>query len=350
MVELTQQPTPEADIADEVLPDRFMPTSGEDPLQCNVPMPHRAVYYPFGFATEVVTNNGSVLPIVEDLWGAQRKLHDRPMIRVRILVSEGGSPDCPPPPVPRAQGTLFTVVADAHNHALCDLNRGVSVIWIKRAALQYPSYLQYHFIETSASLFISTVYTSALHAGCVSRHGHGMLLTGNSGAGKSTLSYACARAGWTFTSDDGSFLLHDSDQPRVIGNCRMARFRPHAKELFPELQKYDLTPRPAGKPSIEIPTSELGLITAEVATVHSVILLNRQHAAVTELLPLPRSFAIQRFRAALGAYPEEVRGPQIAALQKLSAVDVYELRYWDLPSAIARLDRLARGVETPAPR
>jgi hypothetical protein len=169
-----------------------------------------------------------------------------------------------------------------------------------------------------------------------------MLLSADSGVGKSSLSYACARAGWTFTSDDGSFLVRGGDQPCVVGNCRKVRFRPSAKELFPEIQGRDLTPRVQGKPSIEVPTSELGLITAEQATIRSVIFLNRQPSAVAELLPLPRGSAIQRLRDSLGPFPIEIREQQAAALQQLSEVDAYELQYRDFQPAIERLDLLAR--------
>jgi hypothetical protein len=243
----------------------------------------------------------------------------------------------------RAQRNLLSVVADAHNHAVCDLTNGFSLVWLSYAALQHPKYLRYHFIETAATIVIATCYTTPLHAACVSRYGHGMLLSADSGVGKSSLSYACARAGWTFTSDDGSYLVSGGDQPpRVVGNCRQVRFRPSAKELFPEIHGRDLTPRLQGKPSIEIPTSELGLITAEQATIRSVVFLNRQPSAVAELVALPRGAAAQRFLDSLGPYPIEVLEQQAKAVQQFSTVDAYELRYRDLQPAIDRLDLLAR--------
>jgi hypothetical protein len=342
MVELSYKPSPDADIVIEPVPDHLMPEAAEGALGRKVPLVYRAIYYVFGFAVEVLTNDEAVLPIVGELWGRGRQLHPNPMLQVRIIVSEGGPTECPPAPVIRAQRTLLTVVADAHNHATCDLKDSFSVIWLTQAALKHPDYLRLYFIETATAVLITTSYATALHAACVSRHGHGMLLAGSSGAGKSTLSYACARAGWTFTSDDGSLLLRDGDGPRVFGNCGQVRFRPTAKDLFPELQGYDLTPRIQGKPSIEIPTSELGLITAEFATVNSIVLLNRQPSAAAELISLPRSFSIEHFRAGLAGFPIEVQKVQVGALRQLSSVDVYELRYSDLQPAIDRLDLLVR--------
>jgi hypothetical protein len=346
MIDLSQKPKPAATTPAVPVLDLSMGARDSDPLLCKVLLPYRAVFYPLGFAVEVITNEEAVLAIVARCWGGLHQLHTNPMLQVRIIVSEGGSAECPPAPVLRAQHNLLSVVADAYNHAVCDLTQGLSLVWLNYAALQHPKYLCYHFIETAALVLINTSYAIPIHAACVSRYGHGMLLTADSGVGKSTLSYACARTGWTFISDDGSYLLCNGDRPRVVGNCRQVRFRPSAKELFPELHGRDLTPRIKGKPSIEIPTSELQLITAEQATIHSIILLNRHPSAVTELVPLPRGIASQHFSAVLNQYPTEVvRESQTAGLQQLSEVDVYELRYWDLQPAIDCLELLARSSE-----
>ena len=345
MIELSQKPA-----LDKVVPisalDVPVPAPGDAGVVLALPLPYRATFYPLGFAVEVLTNEEAVLALVEECWGGFQMRHSVPPLQVRIEVREGGSSECPPAPTLRVQRNLMSIVADAHNHAICDIKHGFSLIWLNYAALRHRRYLYFHFIETAAHILITTSRTTPIHAACVSRFGHGMLLTADSGVGKSTLSYACAKAGWTFTSDDGSFLLHDSDRPRVIGNCRQVRFRPTAKELFSELHGRDLTPRIQGKPSIEIPTAELGLATSEHAAIHSVIFLNRKPSAEAELVRLQRGAAVQRFQDALNQYPhEDFRELQTAALLQLSSVDTYELRYSDLHPAIDLLDRLARSTE-----
>jgi hypothetical protein len=345
MIELSQNPSFDADIPLTPAPDLSPEPPPNEKVILDLPLPYRAMFYPLGFAVEVVTNEEAVLAIVDENWGSLRQLHANPALQVRVEVREGGSPGCPPAPILRAQRNLFTIVADAHNHAVCDLMHDVSLVWLSSAALQHPKYLYYHFIESAAWLPITARHTTTIHAACVSRYGHGMLLSGESGAGKSSLAYACAKAGWTYTSDDGSFLVRGADGPRVVGDCRKIRFRPSAKELFPELHGRDLTPRVQGKPSIEVPTSELRLITAEEATIHSIVFLNRQPSAVAELLPLPPGTAIQRFGDFLNI--DEVRDLQLANLQRLASIDAYELCYRDLQPAIDRLDLLARRLGTP---
>lgn len=316
--------------------------SEADPLLCNVPLPLRAIFYPLGFAVEIITNEQAVLDAANESWGHFRQRHTRPTLQFRIGIAEGGSANCPPAPLVRAQRHLISMVADPHNQAICDLKGGFAFAWLNYSTLKHRSYLRYHFIEAVALLLISTSYVTAIHAACVSRYGMGMLLCGDSGAGKSSLAYACARAGWTYTSDDGSYLLRDANPPRVIGNSHQVRFRPTAKNLFPELHGRSITPRAEGKPSIEVPISNFpGIITADEAQVHCIIFLNRQSSSIAELVPFSKTLATQRFHQSL--YPvEEIRQFQESALQQLLATEIYELRYRDLHHAVNRLELLAR--------
>jgi hypothetical protein len=172
-----------------------------------------------------------------------------------------------------------------------------------------------------------------------------MLLCGESGAGKSTLSYACARAGWTYTSDDASYMLHDTMPPRIIGNAHQVRFRPAAKMLFPELEGYGLTPRAEGKPSIEVPIARIlpGAVTSEESPVHFLIFLKREPSAYAELTPISNDEALEHLHSAryLSEEMQEVKRRQLRQLAHLPA---YELRYRDLQPAIECLDKLAKSA------
>ena len=168
-------------------------------------------------------------------------------------------------------------------------------------------------------------------------------LAGESGSGKSTLAYACARAGWTFTSDDASYLLWESADLDVRGNSHQVRFRPSARELFPELQGRSLTPRAAGKPSIEVFTAELpGIVTAKESQVHYIVLLNRRISSPVELTPLTREEMLPQLDGSLFA-EEWTPHPRAKLLERLCAANMYELRYSDFEGAIGLLERLVRG-------
>ena len=133
-------------------------------------------------------------------------------------------------------------------------------------------------------------YATPVHAGCVAFNGRGMLLCGESGAGKSSLSYACARAGWTYVADDVELSCCNESKDRLVtGNCHQVRFRPSAAELFPEVEGREITPRAAGKPSIELPTAPMpGMTCAPTAQVDFWFFSTGTRPALRNLCPIAR--------------------------------------------------------------
>jgi len=313
------------------------------PLLARQEFAHRRTFYPLGFAVEIETNSIEILVAASESWREDVSVSTDPPLRIRLGVTQTYSSNCPPAPVPRADGHLLSIIADAANFAVCDLLQGVAFGWVSEATLKNQLYFRYHFLEAIALSLVSASRASPLHAACVSFEGQGVLFCGSSGAGKSTLAYACARAGWTFTSDDASYLLWESADLDIRGNAHQVRFRPSAGELFPELQGRGLTPRAAGKPSIEVSTAELkGIVTAKDSRVRYIVLLNRGISYQVELKPLTRDEMLPHLGGSLFA-EEWAPHPRAKILERLCAASMYELRYSDFEDAIKLLERLVRG-------
>jgi hypothetical protein len=304
-------------------------------------LPFHATFYPLGFPTVVRTNSEGVLKQYEEMWGKFARQHDTEPLRVEVQVVESSATACPPEPTHRYMQPLLMCVADADNYSMVDLECCQTKIVISRAALRHRLYAQYFILGTPACC-VATRYTTPVHAGCVALDGRGLLLCGDSGAGKSSLSYACARAGWTYVSDDGSFLLNGGTKRLVAGDCHKVRFRPSAAELFPEIAELEVTPRAAGKPSIELPTAGMTHITtAETTRVDFIVFLNRRTSSPPQLVPYRRDVARHFMRQTLYG-PAELLAVQYRAIERLLTADVFELRYTDLDWAVDRLRTLAR--------
>src|ERR1700761_439865 len=316
----------------------------QDSLLCDMELPLRRIFYPLGFAVEVLTNHPEVLEAADDSFGHNHLARRSERLVVRVGVTGSSGIGCPPVPVRREYNHLYSMVADTENQALLDLRTGANFVWLNERALQSRLYLRHNFIEKVVYLLLGASVVTDLHAGCVSRNGKGILLCGDSGAGKSTLSYACARAGWTYPSDDTSYLINDSSVPRVIGHAHRVRFRPAAKALFPELEPREITPRMEGKASIEVSVSELPpMATAPEATVSSVVYLNRYPAAKGTLVPLRQGSATERMSNELYS-AGDIRTKHEKILEKLTDVPTFELQYCSLEQAIGQLDRLAASL------
>lgn len=301
----------------------------------------KAVFYPYGFPAEVRTNSDLVLNLYEELWGRFEQQHDTEPIQCHVQLVESDSVECPPAPTYRLMQPLMICVADVDNYGVVDLEACRIKITISRAAVRYPLYAQYFLLGTPGCC-VATRYSTPVHAGCVALDGRGVLLCGDSGAGKSTLSYACARAGWTYVADDGSFLLNGGTERKVTGESYKVRFRPSAVELFPELEGLDITPRAAGKPSIELTTAPMiQFVRAQTTRVDFLVFLNRSAGGPPQLVPYRRDVARQFLRQTLYGTAETL-AVQYAAIERLLAAEVFELRYSDLNWAVDRLQALVR--------
>jgi hypothetical protein len=303
---------------------------------------HREMFFPLGFPTELRTNSPEILSQARNLWPILEKQFDTEPIRLDVHVVESGSTECPPAPVFRFMYPLLVSVADTNNYRIGHLDRNTTQITISRATERHRSYLGYFFLGFAPHDHIESRYTAPVHAGCVARNGRGVLLCGDSGAGKSSLSYACARAGWTYVSDDASDLLIEGNDRLVIGNCHQMRFRPSAVDLFPELQDLEVTPRAVGKPSIELPTGPMpGITCALSAQVDFLVFLNRRVPGPPELVPYRKDVARCYMRQVLFGSAESLAA-QYSALERLLTARVFELRYSDLDWAVDRLETLVR--------
>ena len=231
----------------------------------------------------------------------------------------------------------MSIVADHENFAVCDYTRHFAFCRLNEAAAGDPSFAGYYFLEAIANFTLTQLYLTPVHAACVARKGQGVLLSGASGAGKTTLAYFCAKKGWTYVSDNESWLVRAGGR-MLLGNPRRIRFRESAAELFPELKGQRAAPHPNGKMSIEVNPD--GLETAYQCGVERVVFLARQPGGRTTLRPVRNGDALEYFLAELPVYEDWVREEQQISLNRIAELNPVELRYGDLESAWRALESL----------
>jgi hypothetical protein len=312
-----------------------------DTVYANVTFPLVQTFYPLGFPVEISTNSQAILEMAAESWGAFHQDFSIPPVRIQVGVVEGKGSACPRAPTCRVQKHLFSFVADQENFGIIDLNESFASVWLADHVIQYRKYLRYHFLECAAICQIATRYATGIHAACVVRNGIGVLLCGDSGAGKSTLSYACAKAGWTYVTDDSSFLVHGQNELLVTGNCHQVRFRPATASIYPEINGREIVQRTEiGKPSIELVPSLQGLGSSQTAKVQFLVFLNRRDGINAFLRPFSREVARAFLRQGRFS-PPDILFTQYAAIDRLLNTEVLELRYTDLAWALDRLAELA---------
>ena len=317
-----------------------------DPLSREVQFRHGALFFPYGFPVRIHTNHPLILRAAEDSWSLHKQQYqeDRSLeVNVGILYGEENG-DLPlSPPVVRAMRHLLTITGNARNSAICDFETGYAHAWLTTSMLADLPALRFFYLDAMVYSLVCERYLTGIHASCVALHGRGVLLCGDSQAGKSTLAYACARRGFTYVSDDGSFLLRSASDRMVIGNPYSIRFRPSAVKLFPELSEFEPALRANGKMSLDIPTSRLPI--AQVSTqsnVCAVLFLDRRDNAEVEVLPFSREDAMQRFEAVLVYGRDASIAEQRVSLRRVLEEKVLRMIYSDLASAVDAIESVLR--------
>jgi hypothetical protein len=322
-----------------------------DPFHVSVPLRRRATYYPMGFPVEFESNSPEILQIAEETWGHwPRRFNTKPIVIRCVMEPAVEDRPFPPPPTLRVQGNLLTITADAENFAACDLERGFACAWFTPATLADRPYFRYLFLDCMVYALLECLHLLSIHAACVLRNGCGVLLAGESGAGKSSLSYACARRGWTFVTDDQSALVRFLNERTVLGDSRHFRFRESAGDLFPEFRGMRATSqRPSsGKPTVEVMTEMLPAIqTALESPVTFIVFLNRgsDPRRPTRLDPFDDEAEAGR-RLFYDIWPHDLfsHGVRLEALKRLLDQPMFELHYCRLDAAVDTLNELVDGI------
>lgn len=309
----------------------------QDPLGIDYELPLRGTFHPVGFELQIATNSRDVLDAAEESWGHYRsRVHPGEPLKFRVVVQDRGV--LCGETSHRAQGHLYSVVSDRDNFASLDLASLGASVFVSRATAQDHPRLRWYFLESLAYMLLAQRQVVPVHAGCVGREGRAVLLCGPTQAGKSTLAYACARAGWTYISDDAVFLIPGCGR-KVVGRHRHVRFRLDAPRLFPELARFVSTERPNGKVSIEVPLEHLPEISsATSAEAACAVVLHRGNDGEPQAIPADELAAV--LLRDMPSYGPEVNAIHEQAVAQVARVPAYRLHYQDLDAAIARLGRL----------
>jgi hypothetical protein len=308
--------------------------------------PIRARFYPLGFPLDLETNSEEVILAAKQGWGRFTQRFEEIPVRLCLGVSEHEAEiQHAPEPQTVSQEHLITSLWDQFTFVVCDLRSGFAFGRLpKKVAADHP-FLRYRFLQGSAMKMLVHRFLAPVHGAFVARNGVGILLCGDSFAGKSTLAYACARAGWTYLTDDGTFLVRSRMDRYAVANPYYAHLREDAPALFPELKGHALAVRPNGKIGIEVSTTALAITTAEASSIEHVVFLNRSAGARAHLVSHSKEAALEWCEQHICYGEAAVRAEQRQTLQRLLGAGLCEMRYSGLDDAVACLENLTNERE-----
>jgi hypothetical protein len=257
----------------------------------------------------------------------------------RVVVEAAG--DLAREPRFRKQLHLLSFVSDANNFATGDSLTLSATFHLSAATAANHVWLRWFYLESMAYMLLTQRYVVSLHAACVARDGAGILICGKSGCGKSTLSFACARAGFTYVSDDCTWLLLDSEDRLAVGKPHQFRFRHDVARHFPELAGHVATGHPNGKRSIEVPASLFPAVrTLRRCSIHSLVFLDRESDGPVQMERIRPEDAVTALLADLPSYGDEVNARHEKTIHHLATLPAWHLRYRALDDAVRLLNDL----------
>ena len=310
-----------------------------DPFSYTVPLPLITTVNAHGFPMRVITNSPDVIQTTEESWAGYPLLFSDHSLEFRVVVSDDQQAKRPSNIFTRAQKHLITIVSNEDDFAVGDLDRGIASFWICPASARDHEFFRNYYLYNLMYMMLWHARMAMVHAACVARNGRGVLLCGESGAGKSCLSFACARRGWSFITDDGVSLVRGSKERMVVGTPRDMHFRPSAVEVLPELEGHLTLIKPWGKLLFKPSSNELPDFRRELYTnAHAIVFLNRAAGGPARLLPVSSEDAFQRLDRELPIM--EPIEEQRASLRYLVDAGSYELRYSGLYDGVKALESL----------
>jgi hypothetical protein len=290
--------------------------------------------HPLGYPVLIESDARDPLRIAAECWGSRQPLFDAPPLSLTIRVQHGVLPEEAPRYRTFAEG--FSLVCDHVTRGEFSIPAHSACLHISHAVLDRPDWFRHELLECLVLTALDTIYFVGLHAACVvppRPKNQGVLLCGASGSGKSTLAYACARAGWTFISDD-SHLAQGPDNI-VTGSSDRIRLREPVRELFPELLTKLSVVAPNGKQCIEVNPAEAFAVSASASARHCVFLSRRPGPAT--LTRYSEQCAVEYFLHYNTRYD---RSGAEQRLREFVRGGTWLLEYEHLADAITALERL----------
>jgi hypothetical protein len=187
------------------------------------------------------------------------------------------------------------------------------------------------------SILGATMGITELHCGCVAREGSGLLLVGSSGSGKSTLALALAQAGFTYLTDDRTYLSTWEGRIAAWGLPTHLKLRLDAAEWFRELEDLRRVSAMNGERALWIdPTHKLGVQRIQRCEPIGLVFLKRQEYPTFDLSTMSPDQAARQLEADLMAEAPDAAEGQRGMIENLVKLPCWRFEYGGSPQAVAR--------------
>lgn len=295
-------------------------------------------YLMAGVPGSISTNSESILAAARGCFCPVGSAAWEPRLHLRFWVDPKGS-SRPPWPKPFFRGLDHLIFAgfDSQNSVLIDLRSCRAIGRFSPAMGDHLVSWKTVIFPVLISILGATVGITELHCGCVARKGSGLLLVGRSGSGKSTLALALAQAGFTYLTDDRTYLSTWEGRIAAWGLPTLLKLRLDAAEWFRELEDLRRASAMNGDRALWIdPMRDLGVQRIQRCEPIGLVFLKRRESPTVDLITMSPDHAARQLEADLMVEEPDTAEGQRGMIENLVKLPCWRLEFGGSPQAVAR--------------
>jgi hypothetical protein len=256
---------------------------------------------------------------------------------LRLWVDDADSAR-PPWPKPYVRGIDHCVFAgfDSGSSMLADLRARRVIGQFSATMARDTTHWRNVIFPMLLSILAGSVGLVELHASCVARDQHGLVLIGPSRSGKSTLAMALTEAGFRLLSDDRTFCSFNQGKLWAYGLPRPLKLRRDAASWFEEFRDREPTDVQGGENVFYCePNRRFGRPSFPACEPRALLFLERQESPGFSTMQIGRKEVKSSIERDLLAETHAAIQKQEETLETLLALPSWHLRYGGPPQEIA---------------
>jgi len=173
-----------------------------------------------------------------------------------------------------------------------------------------------------------------LHSACLERDGVGVLIAGPSGAGKSTLAAAMVQSGFSFLSDDWTYVLPRNGSLVASGMSIPCKLLPDAARFFGGLPNHRIAPSMNGELAYEVDPTHFGAHSVADCVPSYLFMLERRSSGRSEFRKVAPELVRDFFEQSSEPFPGVLdcgREFRSAVLNQIASLQCWRFLYSGSP-------------------
>lgn len=301
-------------------------------------LPFRTDFVIAGTCCVLATNSFEVLQSAA-AWQQETQRHGAALFEMEVLVDSALDNRVDQAAFFRGHGHLVFALLPPRGFVTYDLLRRRVHAALSAAAARDRFFWNNLLLPITMGVLGTTVGVVPLHCACLDHNGSGLLVAGVSGAGKSTLSAAMAERGFSFVSDDWTYISKDNSHLIAHGLYSPVKLLPDAVRFFPHLKHFDPRITLNGELAYQIdPSHTAGFTVKRSSYPRRILFLERTSKAGCDFVPCRPDYVRSFFERNAERLPDELveaKAFRTNIIQMLASCPAWLLRTGETPQETA---------------